>query len=416
MKKLLSLVCLTLFGFLAVEPGAVAQGYVVIGGKIIDKTTREAVPFARIGVLSKGVGTIANENGEFYLRFAKILSEENIVISVLGYKNFTRKGSEFTTNDRKLVLELEPAEPLVLTDSVVAGVDGRKLMAAVFKKIPANSVDYPATMTGYYQETLQQNGDYVDIREAVLKLEKDPRPKIDDREKIRMLRGRRFLSSIRNKALEEYEFPNGTAIVTRGLPAGGPEYLAGGNLADYTFQLSDTSTYFNDAEVLRIRFSPASPSVRGARAGMFFVNKADSAIVRIQYDFSPSGMDDIFKSTAKNTLGKIMSKNRREARRVSSYTNYLPYNGKWTLQDSQLLIETDFMEKTGTINAVIRLHFVANDIIKSNGNAIPKSDPMLEPILFPLQSIPKYDEVYWANFNHIIPSADMRKIIETLKK
>jgi hypothetical protein len=127
-------------------------------------------------------------------------------------------------------------------------------------------------------------------------------------------------------------------------------------------------------------------------------------------------MDEVFKSSMKNVLGKVFGKNRREAKRISSFTNYLPYDNKWFLQDSQLLIQTDFIEKQDTITGTIRLHFVANEILKSNGNAVPASDQLMDTSLFPSQRIPKYDEVYWGNFNHIIPSPMMRAIIETLKR
>ncbi|MBU1820390.1 MAG: hypothetical protein KKG00_02605, partial [Bacteroidetes bacterium] len=241
-------------------------------------------------------------------------------------------------------------------------------------------------------------------------------PKIEVPEKFRMLKGRRLQSTSRNKVLDEYEFPNGAAIVTRSLESGLPEYLSGSGLSDYRFQLDDTIAFYNNKDVYRIRFSPVGPQVKGARTGMICINKSDSAIVRIAYDFTPEGMDEVFKTSMKNVLGKMFGKSSRKARRVSSFTNYLHYGDKWYLQDSQLLIQTDFMEKQDTLTGTIRLHFVGNDITKSNGNAVPPTDQLLDTSLFPAQRIPKYDEVYWGNYNHIIPSAGMRRILETLKK
>ncbi len=156
--------------------------------------------------------------------------------------------------------------------------------------------------------------------------------------------------------------------------------------------------------------------MKGARNGIICINKADSAIVRIAYDFTAEGMEEVFKSSMKSVMGKVLGKSRREPKRLSSITNYLPYDGKWYLQDSQLLIQTDFIEKSETITGTITLHFVANDILKSNGNAVPATDQLLDTSLFSTQKVPKYDEVYWSNFNHIIPTADMRKILETLPK
>lgn len=393
-----------------------AQGYVSISGRIIDKATQKPVPYAHIGIMSKGLGTLANEAGEFFYRFPKIAAGEDVTVVHQGYKNLSRKGQEFVPGDKNTVLELEAAPPVVVDSNYVKNFNARGLLAAALGNVSRNYSESPIAMTGFYQETLQQNGDYVDIREAVLRVEKDPRPKIEIPEKFRLLKGRRFQSTSRNRVLDEYEFPNGAGIVTRSLDTGLPEYLAGSGLADYRFQLDDTIAFYDNKDVYRIRFSPVGPQVKGARQGIICINKADSAIVRIEYDFTPEGMDEVFRTSMKNVLGKVFGKSSRKARRVSSFTNYLPYQGKWYLQDSQLLIETDFLEKSETIRGTIKLHFAVNDIAKSNGNAVPPTDQLLDTSLFPAQRVPKYDEVYWANFNHIIPSPDMRKILDTLKK
>lgn len=415
MKKWGSLLGLVLVGVL-VFFNAQAQGYVIIGGQVVDKASGQPIPYARIGIMTKGTGTIANENGEFYYRFPKIAAEEPVTVAVMGYKNYHRKGTDFTPNDRKVRIELEAAPPVVVDAGYTQRFEARSIVSAALGKIAQNYPETPVVMTGFYHETLQQNEAYVDIREAILKVEKDPRPKIEVREKVRMLRGRRYQSTQRAKVLDGYEFPNGTAIVTRSLETGIPEYFAGTHLSDYTFQLDDTIAFYNQKDVYRIRFAPVGTSVKAARNGIICINKADSAVVRIEYDFTPSGMSDVFQTSMKSTFGKVLGKNRREARRVSSFTNYVPYNGKWYLQDSQLLIQTQFFDKADSLQGTIRLHFVVNDILKSNGNAVPVSDQLLDTGSFPAQSVPKYDEVYWANFNHIIPSEAMRRITESLKK
>lgn len=397
-------------------PDVQAQGYVIISGKIIDKVTQQPIPYAHIGVMSKGLGTIANERGEFYYRFPKIASTEDVVVAHLGYRNLARKGAEFVSGDKNVVLEMQVAQPVVVDSAYINSFNARGWVSAALSKVQKNYTETPIVMTGFYQETLQQNDEYVDIREAVLKVEKDPRPKVEIPEKFRLLRGRRFQSTSRQKLLDEYEFPNGAAIVTRSIDTGLPDYLAGSALSDYRFQLDDSIAFYNNQDVYQIHFSPVGPQVKGARTGVICINKSDSAIVRIAYDFTPEGMDEVFKSSMKNALGKMLGKNKREARRVSSFTNYLPWNGKWYLQDSQLLIQTDFIEKQDTLSGTIKLHFAVNDFMKSNGNAIPPTDQLMDTALFAPQRIPKYDEVYWANFNHIIPSERMRKILDTLKK
>lgn len=102
---------------------ASGQGYVIISGKIIDKTTRQPLPYTHIGVMAKGLGTIANEQGEFYYRFPRIAVDEDVTVAHLGYKNLARKGTEFISGNKNVLLELEKAQPVVVDSAYVRGFD-----------------------------------------------------------------------------------------------------------------------------------------------------------------------------------------------------------------------------------------------------------------------------------------------------
>lgn len=57
-------------------------------GLVVDKTTKQPLPFVNIGVVGKGMGTVSDEQGLFYLYLNdnKILSNDIIQISSLGYQ------------------------------------------------------------------------------------------------------------------------------------------------------------------------------------------------------------------------------------------------------------------------------------------------------------------------------------------
>ncbi len=190
--------------FLLMSTWTVAQGYVVLSGKIIDKATQKPLPYAHIGIMEKGMGTLANEQGEFYYRFPKIAAEEQVVVTYMGYKNLAKKGSEFVSGDKTLVLELETAQPVIVDSAYVKSFNARGWVDAALSKVSTNYTETPIVLTGFYQETLQQNNDYVDIREAVLRVEKDPRPKIEVREKFQ---------DAERTAISEHEPPKNTGRV-----------------------------------------------------------------------------------------------------------------------------------------------------------------------------------------------------------
>jgi len=301
----------------------------------------------------------------------------------------------------------------VLDSSYIKTFEARNLVAEALGKIKKNNPQVPYLLSGFYRETLQQDGEYIEIREAVLHSEKDPRPKTLIPEKVKAIRGRTFTSTNRSKALEGYAFPNGASIVTHSIDVGTPEYLDGKNLYDYAYQIDDTITHYLGKEVYRILFKPASTGLKAARNGVICISAADSAIVRIEYDFTSEGVKDVLKTGAND---KLFGKTKREPKRLYTCINYKPFNGKWFLQDYRMLLDTQFEQKNAQVLGTIKLQFATTEIQKSNGNRIPETDILVDTENFSQQSIPKYDEVIWGNFNFIIPSDAMRQIVNSLIK
>ena len=381
-----------------------AQGYLSLAGKIIDKNTKAPISGAYIGILTKGTGTITNPEGSFVFRFPKITADSNLVVAVIGYKTFSKKASSFPINQKDIIVELDPAQPQIVGEGFIkafeAGVFVRESLAKIKKNYPQN----PFLLAGFYQETLQQNGDYIKVSEALVRTEKDLRPKAVVAEKVKVLRARSFEGLNRSKKLTGYEFPNGAAIVTHSIESGVPEYLSN-SINNYKFELDDSLLYYFDKSVYQVRFSPLDSNITAARNGKIFINSADSAIVRIEYEFLPQHIVDIFQSDK-----SAFSKKKRVGKRLFASVNYKPFNKKWYLQDSEMLLETQFEDVLGSIH----LHFVTNEILKSNGNLIPEGDIMISTDDFPRQTVAKYDELLWGSFNLILPTEIIRRIKDSL--
>ncbi|AXE18721.1 hypothetical protein DR864_13650 [Runella rosea] len=392
---------------------AQAQGYLLLSGKVIDKSTQKPIAHAYVGMMSKSTGTLTNEDGQFFYRFPRIAIDSAVVVAVIGYKPFRQKASAYTLNQKDVVIELEPATPRLVDSSFIKTFEARNLVSDALGKIKKNNPQTPYLLNGFYRESLQQNGEYVDIREAVLQSEKDPRPKILVPEKVKALRGRQFLSENRSKALEGYSFPNGATIVTHSIDVGIPEYLDGKNLYDYVYELDDTIAYYLDKQVYRVLFRPVNAGIKAARTGSISINAADSAIIRIEYDFTAEGVKDVLKTGASD---KVFGKTKRDTKRVYTCINYKPFAGKWYLQDYRMLLDTQFEQNKVQTLGSIKLQFVTTEIQKSNGMRIPETDVLIDTENFSPQVIPKYDEVIWGNFNFIIPSEAMRQIVNTLAK
>jgi hypothetical protein len=409
MRALITTLCCLLSAFSLHAQG----GYLLLSGKVVDKITQKPVPHAYVGMMTKGTGTLTNDDGQFFYRFPRIAADSVVVVAVMGYQPFRQKASAYQLNQKDVIIELQPAQLRVVDSSYIKTFEARNWVSAALGKIKKNNPQVPYLLSGFYRESLQQNGEYAEIREAVLQTEKDPRPKILIPEKVKAIRGRTYASENRSKVLEGYAFPNGATIVTHSIDIRIPEYLDGKNLYDYVYELDDSISYYLDKQVYRILFRPVNAGIKAARNGVICINATDTAIVRIEYDFTPEGVKDVMKTS---TSDKVFGKTKREPKRLYTCINYKPFGGKWYLQDYRMLLDTQFEQKNTQILGTIKLQFVTTEIQKSNGNRIPETDVLIDTKSFSQQSVPKYDEVIWGNFNFIIPTEAMRLIVNTLVK
>jgi len=92
-----------------------AQYEVTIEAFVLDKETKQPIPYVNIGFFEKSIGTVSNEDGKFTLIYHEDIvgGKEFLQFSVLGYKTLKVRASQlikFLTNTNKFYLIPEPVE------------------------------------------------------------------------------------------------------------------------------------------------------------------------------------------------------------------------------------------------------------------------------------------------------------------
>ena len=118
-------------------------------GLILDKDTKEPVPFAHIGLPKQGLGTTSGNNGFFELKVPKRYLKETMTVSFMGYKTYKIKlenvKSPFDLYLEKATLEL--GEIIVADEAAIENI-----IRKAVKNIPKNNTTYPTTNLGFYRE------------------------------------------------------------------------------------------------------------------------------------------------------------------------------------------------------------------------------------------------------------------------
>ena len=155
-------------------------------GLLLDKVSNEPIPFANIGFIEKGIGTISNENGEFNLRFNSTLINTNALlkISVLGYETITLSGLKLLDLvSKECKLYINP-EPFALETVTITNEKG--------KIVRIGNTDSNKTSYGYWKDREALGGEIagkVQIRKKrtkLLKLDFNVLENLSDSVKVRI--------------------------------------------------------------------------------------------------------------------------------------------------------------------------------------------------------------------------------------
>ena len=137
-------------------------GQTVFEGKIIDKNTKESIPFANIFVQNSTQGVISNEDGIFKFYFPN--SVEKIEVSHIGYKSqiFDVK----LIQKESITIFLEPDE-MALEEVIVTNKPINQILAGILSN-SKNQLDKSIKLETYYREFVKINNKYSKFSDGMI--------------------------------------------------------------------------------------------------------------------------------------------------------------------------------------------------------------------------------------------------------
>ncbi len=371
---------------------------ITISGTVIDKETKEPLPFASIGVRGKSIGTITNLQGDFDFHIPVELQNDLLIINMLGYKSYeapiwTLMGVS------QLIIEVEKST-FVLNEVLISdSLNGGEILQIALSRIEQNYPMTPYLMDGFYRDIKKVGGTYISLLEAAVKIYDEdyaePRNKFKLRERVSLLELRRSIGYEskftayfdQDNLLEDLLLHN--SIRYRHFPI---EQVFYNNLK------RERDSYYNGHEVFVV-------SYKGEYLLHVYVEKGTYAILRTEFE---------------NNQEEALTKKRGlESKfvRLKRVIEFKPYEGKYYLnfitvdskvnwydvKTKELRFETELMQS-----------LLINEIIPNPENRIATTEKMRNYGL-QYQDLP-YNKEFWDNYNVIKESPLDRKILEDLEK
>lgn len=140
-------------------------GQIVLNGSLIDKTTKQPLPFANISLVKATYGTSSNDNGVFQLRVDSADIDDSLLVQYIGYSSF-KMSIRKAQKKGELKIKMTP-KGIELSEVLVRLQPPTYYIKQAVNKRHLNYAEEAFSAQAYYRQKFYENGKPINMQEAV---------------------------------------------------------------------------------------------------------------------------------------------------------------------------------------------------------------------------------------------------------
>lgn len=380
--------------------------YFFLSGKILEQKKETPISYASVSVFNKPVGTITNTDGEFLLKLHPRYINDTLVISNMGYAQVFMPANRLLDED---LIFLEPIS-IRIREVKVTATTPENLLENIRSNLENNYTSYPKLMNAFYRETVRQDGNYINVSEAVIEILKAPYQNTFRNDVIRLLKGRQS-PDVQPFKWMNFKLQGGPFTITQlDVVKTMESFIDEAYQHLYQYKISSV-IWYNDNPVYILQFEPVPGVDFHGFVGELFVHRETFAIVHARFGFNRSGLKRATPILVKRTPSGV---NARPSF-VEYQISYQRYQGKWQLATVQASIKFKIRSRRDKINS--EFHSVSDllvtDIQATELKRFRRDESFTHRDIF-VEMIGSYDPQFWENYNIIKPDEDLRNAVTKL--
>lgn len=387
-------------------PDSIPVKYFFLSGKILDRKKEFPISYASVSVFNQPIGTITNTDGEFLLKLHPKFINDTLVVSNMGYAQV------FMPADRLLDEDLILLDPVSIRirEVKVTATTPEKLLENIRANLENNYTSYNKIMTGFYRETVQQDGKYINVSEAVIEILKAPYVNSFRNDLVRLLKGRQS-PDVQPFKWMNFKLQGGPFTITQlDLVKTMESFIDEAYQHLYEYKISRV-IWYNENPVYVLEFEPLPGADFHGFVGELFVHRETFAIVYARYGFDRNGLKKATPVLVKRTPPGVKAR----PSFVEYTVNYQRYQGKWQLATVQASIKFKIRSRRDKINSEFHSisELLVTDIQSTELKRFDRNELFGQRDIF-VEMIGSYDPEFWENYNIIKPDDDLRNAIQKL--
>ena len=376
-----------------------------ISGIVTDEESGEPLLFATIALRNSGRGAVTNNDGQFRLNISREMLNDTIYVSMLGYKTAKIPIIGIINNNIQIAMK---RDFIAIPAIIIKSQTPQEIISKAVKAIPENYSKTPVYLAGFYREGALKRKKLQNYSEAVLMIFKDSYSNSLPNDQIKVLKSRKLENAdtltIRLKAGLK------TSIELDGVQ-NLFDFLGSESMPDYIYMVTDKVTYEDEAAYV-IEFGPRRPVEMPLCNGTLYINTADFAILRAEYELNEAyllRMKDLFIASSIRgfTTWPISVKYTISYRKYNDvyYLNHVRSDLNFLSRKNRSLFNTPF---TVFFELAIT-NIETNNVVRfDRGEQAPVNSVFS-------RTITNYDAEFWGNQDFLRPEDNLLKELKNMK-
>jgi hypothetical protein len=378
-----------------------------ISGIITDDETNEPLPFATIGILSKGKGTVSNNNGEFVLKITRDCINDSLSVSYVGY--FIRKipVKEAIGNNFYITMT---REYISIPEIIIRNQIPQEIVRKAYNSIQRNYGITPVEMTAFYRESVMKKSELQIYSEAILQIYKSSYGKTLFGDQMKVLKSRKIENLGRKDTLTvRLKAGLGSSLQLDGA-RNYFDFILPENFLQYEYHMTDIVTV-EDQSAYVIEFVQRPGIDIPLFKGTIYINTYTYAIEKAEFEINSAyihkSKDDLISfETRGYSISPVSAK---------YDVSYRKINGRYFLNHVRGDLVFLARQKKKLINSTFNVFFelAVTDINMNNATRFDRDE--LAPVhsVFS-KTISNYDPVFWGNMDFLKPEDNLLQALKNM--
>jgi len=378
--------------------------HITLEGTVKDRESGEPVAFCTVGIVETGMGTVANQNGQFSLKLPDSLRNTYIHFSHIGYQTQFVPANLLAESKADVYLE---TRYIPLEAVIIRLVNPQKLIKDMLAARALNYSDAPHYLTTFYREGIDHRRGFANLTEAVFRVYKTGYSSKNS-DLVKMIKMR----TISNQQLTDtvvMKMKAGVgACLMLDIIKNTPDFLVlnDENMYHYT-KIAMAVTNERLAHVVAFEQKPGI--IGPLYKGELYIDEENFALLHARFQIHPD-----FIKQAQSMLVVKQNKNIEITPQEASYTvTYQHWNGKYYVNHTRgdlifKIKKKKFLSGTSSVHTWFEMATCHIDTLNAKRFPFRESQPT-QNILSETNYV--YDASFWEDFNVILPEEKLTEAI-----